>query len=264
MSIKSKIKIDRDMKKELYIAFATQKGGIGKTSVTVLVASYLHYVKGYNVAVIDCDYPQNSIMEIRTREENLIEHNDYFKVQAFNQIKKLGKAIYPIVDSNAVDALRDAERLIEDEVVKPDIVLFDLPGTIKSEGVLSTLSAMDYIFTPISADRLVVESSIQFVSMFNESLVTTGIAKTKGIHLFWTMVDKRERSELYETYDKIIEDMGLSTLKTLLPDSKRFRRDISEGKKSVFRSTIFPIDSASRKGSGISELVDEICEIIKT
>ena len=37
------------MKKEtLYVAFSTQKGGVGKTTFTVLVASYLYYLKGYN------------------------------------------------------------------------------------------------------------------------------------------------------------------------------------------------------------------------
>ena len=35
------------MKKEtLYVAFSTQKGGVGKTTFTVLVASYLYYLKG--------------------------------------------------------------------------------------------------------------------------------------------------------------------------------------------------------------------------
>lgn len=34
------------MKKEpLFIAFSTQKGGAGKTTLTVLMASYLYYVK---------------------------------------------------------------------------------------------------------------------------------------------------------------------------------------------------------------------------
>ena len=37
-------------KETLFIAFSTQKGGAGKTTLTVLVASYLHYVKGMNVA----------------------------------------------------------------------------------------------------------------------------------------------------------------------------------------------------------------------
>ena len=49
------------MSKEIFVAFATQKGGIGKSTVTALAASYLHNVKGYNVAVVDWDDPQHSI-----------------------------------------------------------------------------------------------------------------------------------------------------------------------------------------------------------
>lgn len=44
------------MNEPIYVAFSTQKGGAGKTTLTVLTASYLHYVKGYNVAVVDCDF----------------------------------------------------------------------------------------------------------------------------------------------------------------------------------------------------------------
>lgn len=44
-------------KTPLYVAFSTQKGGVGKTTFTVLAASYLYYLKGYDVAVVDCDYP---------------------------------------------------------------------------------------------------------------------------------------------------------------------------------------------------------------
>ena len=40
------------MKKEpLLIAFASQKGGVGKSAFTVLVASILHYQKGLKVGV---------------------------------------------------------------------------------------------------------------------------------------------------------------------------------------------------------------------
>ena len=38
------------MSNEIFVAFATQKGGIGKSTVTALAANYLHNVKGYNVA----------------------------------------------------------------------------------------------------------------------------------------------------------------------------------------------------------------------
>lgn len=58
--------MDKQKDKPLYVAFSTQKGGAGKTTLTVLMASYLHYVKGYDVAVIDCDFPQYSIHDMRS------------------------------------------------------------------------------------------------------------------------------------------------------------------------------------------------------
>ena len=60
------------MSNETFVAFATQKGGIGKSTVTALAANYLHNVKGHNVAVIDCDAPQHSIHGLRERETGLI------------------------------------------------------------------------------------------------------------------------------------------------------------------------------------------------
>jgi len=141
-------------------------------------------------------------------------------------------------------------------------VLFDLPGTIRSKGVLSTLSQMDYIFVPISADRLVLESALQFVANFKDNLMTTGKAVTKEICLFWTMVDGREKTDIYNLYDEVIGELGISVLNTRIPDSKRFRRDFSEPEKAVFRSTIFLPDSQLLKGSRIKELADEILSII--
>jgi len=68
------------MKKEtLYVAFSTQKGGVGKTTFTVLVASYLYYLKGYNVAVVDCDYPQHSISAMRKRDAEQVNGDEYYK-----------------------------------------------------------------------------------------------------------------------------------------------------------------------------------------
>ena len=41
------------MKEATYVAISTQKGGAGKTTLTVLVASYLHY-KGKCKAQKEC------------------------------------------------------------------------------------------------------------------------------------------------------------------------------------------------------------------
>ena len=63
----------------LYVAFSTQKGGVGKTTFTVLAASYLHYLKGYDVAVVDCDYPQHSIAGMRKRDAEQVGADDDYK-----------------------------------------------------------------------------------------------------------------------------------------------------------------------------------------
>ena len=46
-----------------------------------------------------------------------------------------------------------------------DVVLFDLPGTMGSDGVIATISALDYLFVPIKADRLVLESTLNFARL---------------------------------------------------------------------------------------------------
>jgi len=252
------------MSKTRFVAFATQKGGIGKSTITALVANYIHNVKGFNVAVIDCDEPQHNIADLRDEEMELIKDSAYFKAQACEHFKKLGKKSFSVTRSNAVNALDDAETVLLESEVKLDFIFFDMPGTIKSEGVMKTLSQMDYIFVPVSADRFVIESALSFVQLFYDNLVTPGLSVTKELAFFWTMVDKRERTNLYEVYEGMFASLGYSLLNTRLPDSKRFRRELSENRKAVFRSTIFPADPNLLRGSGIKELSDEICEIIKT
>lgn len=248
------------MKKTIFVAFATQKGGVGKSTITALVANYVHNVKGYNVAIIDCDEPQHSIAGLRDKELELIADSLYFKALASDHFKKTKRKAFSVIRSNSERALDDAEALLNEEEL--DIVFFDMPGTLKSKGVVKTLSQMDYIFTPISADRFVIESAVQFVQMFHDNLVTTGMAVTKEIALFWTMVDGREKTDMYDTCEKLFAELNISTLKTRVPDSKRFRREHSEERKSVFRSTIFAPDRNLLRGSQIKELSEEICGII--
>ena len=250
------------MKKEtLFIAFSTQKGGMGKTTLTVLAASYLHYVKGYNVAVIDCDYPQFSIADMRERDVEQVMNDNHYKRLAHIQFTQIGKGAYPVEDCTSVDAIKVAQRLQNEHEL--DIIFFDLPGTLNAAGVVKTLACMDYVFVPVSADRVVLESTLQFATTLNDNLITTGKTNIKGLYLIWNMVDGRERTELYHAYDDAIAELGLQVMQTVIPDSKRFRKEMSGERKAVFRSTLFPVDKSLLKGSNVEELVNEIIETIK-
>ncbi len=129
--------------KTKFVAFSTQKGGAGKTTLTVLAASYLHYVKGFNVAVIDCDYPQHSIVEMRERDLKLALEDEHYKRLAYEQFTRLQKKAYPVVESNTKEALADADYLLPQGDF--DYVFFDLPGTINNEDLIHSLAGMDYL-----------------------------------------------------------------------------------------------------------------------
>lgn len=249
--------------KTLFVAFSTQKGGAGKTTFTVLAASYLHYLKDYNVAVIDCDYPQHSIDKMRKRDAAQIETDETYKKMAFTQFKQLGKKAFPIINSTPEKAIETATDFLANDSRVFDIVFFDLPGTVNSQGVLQSLSNMDFIFTPISADRLVLESSLAFALSVNELLVTNPQIRLKGLYLFWNKVNGREKTDLYEIYEKSINECGLPLLKTFIPDTTRYKKELSSDGRALFRSTLFPADKKMLRGSRLEELLIEIAHIIK-
>jgi cellulose biosynthesis protein BcsQ len=250
-----------EQKEPLFIAFSTQKGGVGKTTLTVLAASYLHYVKGYNVAVVDCDYPQFSIADMRRRDVEQVMKDNHYKRLAHIQFTAIGKSAYPVEACAAVDAIARAEQLQAE--CKPDFIFFDLPGTMNTAGVIKTLACMDHVFVPVSADRVVLESTLQFATTLNDNLITTGKTNIKSLYFIWNMVDGREKSDLYHAYDHAIEALGLRVMQTVLPDSKRFRKEMTGGHKPLFRSTLFPVDKSLLKGSRIEELTAELCQILK-
>ena len=210
----------------LNVAFATQKGGSGKTAITVLVAGYLHYRLGCPLAVIDCDFPQYSLYEMRERDSRAVLENEHLKRAAYEQMRQPGRAAYPA-------------------------------------GILRTIAQMDYIFAPVSADKAVLESTLSFLDVLQRMMLGKETSRLKGLYLFWNQVDKRETSGLYEKYGQVVADMGLPMLQTRIPDTKRFRKEADSTGRTVFRSTLLAPDRRMLAGSGIPELTREIATILK-
>ncbi len=250
------------MKQTVLVAMSNQKGGVGKSSVTVLLASYLHYVKGKNVAVVDCDTLQHSVSHMRKRDMQTVEKTDEYKQLMMVQWEKVEKKAYTVVDSTPAEARSKINELLE---ASPDldIILVDLPGSLSSEGVFKTIINMDYVLTPIVADRIVMQSTMSFATAVLDYLKGKPDIPLKDFLFFWNKVDKRASTEVYDTYRKIMERLNLKVLKTVLPESRRFDKELSMKGKPFFRSTLFPPPQKLLKGSFIPELVEELCETIK-
>ena len=147
-----------------FIALSNQKGGVGKSTMTVLLASYFHYVKGKNVAVIDCDYPQFSIQALRSRDMKNVERSEFLQQLLCRQYERTGKKAYPVLTSGPGKVLETADRLSGNS----DILFFDLPGTVNTPGILEAIINMDYVFTPVVQDRMVMQSSLSFVATLRD------------------------------------------------------------------------------------------------
>ncbi|MCY1662626.1 ParA family protein [Chryseobacterium sp. SL1] len=249
-------------KKTLKISFSTQKGGVGKSTMTTLLASVLHYRLGFNVMVLDCDFPQHSLTGMRERDKKTIMENDYHKRAAMKQFHAINKKAYPIFKCRAESALEKASEYISESVVKPDIVFFDLPGTANTKGVLTTLKSMDFIFSPITADRLVVESALSFTKAFLGLPNHGGGSTEQEMWLFWNQVDGREKTGLYDTYQNVIKELNLSVMATKIMDSKRFRKETDGTESYVFRSSLLPADMQLLKSTKMDLFVSEFLRII--
>lgn len=251
------------MEKEIkLLAFANQKGGVGKSTFTILAASYLQFICGLKVAVLDCDFPQWNVADARERELKMLDENQYLKQKMVRQFQTTKQSLYPILKSKVATALKDLDAFLEHDARDFDVILFDLPGTINSEGVLSTIAAMDHIFVPMTADTMVMESTISFATVVNQMLVNTG-GNLKGVHLFWSMIDKRERTPLYDQYEKVLGMYSLHVMNSHVPYRRKFNKGMSVRDATILRSTLFPADRINIRDCHLEELMKEVRSILK-
>jgi cellulose biosynthesis protein BcsQ len=143
-----------------FVTLANQKGGVGKSTLTVLLASALHEM-GLRVAIVDCDY-QRSIYNHRQRDLSAPPAPDAASTTP-----------YPVLQSAPGDVFQVVEPLVD----TMDYVFMDMPGTFQDKGILSILGLADYILIPFSASHYDLDStieSIEQISRLAEKLAETG------------------------------------------------------------------------------------------
>lgn len=234
----------------------------GQSTLTALTASYLYYLEGVDVIVIDCDDRQHSQKDYRENDLNVTGENPYLKRVMQNFYRNFGKKAYEIILSNPAEAAKVAvERL--DEGANPQVVFFDITGTVNDIEIVKLLSVMDYLFVPITTDTADMKSSIRFASHVVNNMITTGKTKIKDVNLVWNRVPSKAKTRLCGIIDNYLDELGLHSLDTVLANSSRFFKDgAAVGKVGMFRSTMLPPDKRLLKGSNLPELVAEIRKII--
>ena len=141
------------MGKSKVIVFANQKGGVGKSTLCISYAHYLATKAGKLVgAVIDCDLQQTITKQRETDLKTYDKSYAYFQVQPFS-----------LDNHNVIPDLVKSLKSTDDLVY-----LFDTPGTIQNQGLLSLLTLADAVICPFHFDRKTVASTVTFIKFIEK------------------------------------------------------------------------------------------------
>ena len=94
-------------KKPVFVAVSNQKGGVGKSTMLVALASLLNYTMDKSVAIVDCDATQRSLYNLRERDKEMVEKNKRYMTLLEEQ-RLRGCKIYPIKRARPEEAQRES------------------------------------------------------------------------------------------------------------------------------------------------------------
>lgn len=136
----------------IYLGFASQKGGVGKSSLAEVLASILYYEKNISLAVVDCDGTQESFYKLRERDRDLIESSPELGKELHERLSRYGKKSYHIIRSKPERAVSDVMKYFRKMKTAPQLIIFDFPGHALTSAMMDLSITMDYIISPIEAD----------------------------------------------------------------------------------------------------------------
>jgi hypothetical protein len=137
------------------------------------------------------------------------------------------------------------------------LIISNLKKVVADFPILPDTNDMDYIFTPVSADRTVMESSLSFLLMLQQ------LSNEVKSYAFWNMVDGREKTNLYNAYNKLLLEYKIPVLETTIPYLLRFHKEIIDySQEGAFRSTLLAPSRSLLLNSRVGSLCDEIFEVI--
>lgn len=186
------------------ISVASRKGGVGKSTITILLATSLAISKKKRVLVLDCDN-QQTIMDTRRLEE-----------KGFDDLK-------PPYDIKAVDP-RFVHSFLQAEGAKYEIIFIDIPRITddsKDSAAIQVLGFCDSILIPVLAGRADVMSLQNFVKIIQEIgrfRMDNGLSF--NLNGFLNKLNRRTENE--STKQFMEEVLGISMMDNGLADLKMF------------------------------------------
>lgn len=179
----------------MIILIGNQKGGAGKSTLTLLLANYLTAEKNCKVTVLDMDYQQSLVQKFQRAK--LLENAERYQVVAASLEQFSG--LYPLLQENP-----------------EDLVLIDLPGKLDDDGLIAVFQAADLVICPFGYDEFSFKSTVLFAVVLNKINPEIDIAFVPN------RVKANARYEIREEVNEQLRKFGSVT--AAIPDRVDFQR----------------------------------------
>lgn len=209
------------------LTFFNEKGGSGKSTFCLMMASWLRYKVGARVAVLDLDDPMHSINELRQVDLDCLRSSSKELLRFVPQDCVPERDWYPVIPA-AVDG-GEKDQLMLESLVRSlggdyDYVLVDFGGSFSDgDAVIRFMRShlLDLMVIPVYSDETVLLSALELC--YRSDM----IGQRKAV--FWNRVTRSERPDGERDRLRPLSDLftreGHVLLDTIIPDLVMFRRD---------------------------------------
>ena len=229
----------------IVVSFFSAKGGTGKTTFNMSMASFLKYHLGKAVIVLDADTPEYNLYNSRVRELDYKRKNGGIDESALYPVWKVLDVTPEGIESLAgkLDALRGSV----------DYVLIDFPGSCVKDDAIWTFArrgVLDLVVIPVDMDPMVLASALQLAEIFTH----TG----QKVLLFFNKVHGKIPSEKYDAVAELFRSRGFRMSECRIKNALAMSRD-AEGGSNYLRSTIcFPEKTVRDLNPQLIDLFKEV------
>ena len=212
------------------ITIISQKGGVGKSTVTTLLANIFFFEYGLNVAVIDADLPQVSIGKRRDKELLFVEKRARLK-KCYDLLYE-GREPYPLVKTS----LERCSQNIGDIRKRYDYVFVDVTGSLNQKGIIRFLHEVNHFFVPVLQDDFSIQSALELYGIIVNKIKPKS-ENFRGCKMFFNRVPVMNKvASMTEWMNKEVDftdhDLGSYAI---------YER--------AYRSTLFPIPRKDKKSN---------------
>ena len=229
----------------IVVSFFSAKGGTGKTTFNMSMASFLKYHLGKAVIVLDADTPEYNLYNSRVRELDYKRKNGGIDESALYPVWKVLDVTPEGIESLAgkLDALRGSV----------DYVLIDFPGSCVKDDAIWTFArrgVLNLVVIPVDMDPMVLASALQLAEIFTH----TG----QKVLLFFNKVHGKIPSEKYDAVAELFRSRGCRMSECRIKNALAMSRDAESG-SNYLRSTIcFPEKTVRDLNPQLIDLFKEV------